>query len=50
MTPTDNETRLKPLMLATLAGDQRAYRVLLGELRAHLNRYYARRLNNPAAA
>ena len=50
MTPTDNETRLKPLMLATLAGDQRAYRALLGELRTHLIRYYARRLNNPAAA
>lgn len=51
MNPTaDNEARLKPLMLATLAGDQRAYRALLAELRTHLVRYYARRLSNPAAA
>jgi RNA polymerase sigma factor (sigma-70 family) len=47
---TDNEARLKPMMLAALAGDQRAYRALLAELRTHLVRYYARRLNNPAAA
>lgn len=51
MNPTaDNEARLKPMMLATLAGDQRAYRALLAELRTHLVRYYARRLSNPAAA
>ena len=51
MNPTaDNEARLKPLMLAALAGDQRAYRALLAELRTHLVRYYARRLTNPAAA
>jgi RNA polymerase sigma-70 factor (ECF subfamily) len=51
MTPApDTEARLKPLMLAALAGDKAAYRALLGELGAHLNRYFARRLANPAAA
>lgn len=44
------EARLKPLMLAALAGDQPAYRALLSELGAHLNRYFARRLANRAAA
>jgi RNA polymerase sigma factor (sigma-70 family) len=47
---SDNEARLKPLMLASLTGDQRAYRVLLGDLQTHLNRYYLRRLGDPAAA
>ncbi len=51
MTPApDTEARLKPLMLAALAGDKAAYRALLGDLGAHLNRYFARRLSNPAAA
>jgi RNA polymerase sigma factor (sigma-70 family) len=48
--PPDTEARLKPLMLAALAGDQAAYRRLLGELGSHLGRYFARRLENKAAA
>jgi len=50
MTPApDSEARLKPLMLAALAGDRAAYRLLLADLGAHLKRYFARRLSNPAA-
>jgi RNA polymerase sigma-70 factor (ECF subfamily) len=51
MTPApDSEARLKPLMLAALGGDKAAYRLLLGELGAHLKRYFSRRLSNPTAA
>jgi len=46
----DIEARLKPLMLAALAGDKAAYRMLLAALGAHLNRYFTRRLSNPTAA
>ena len=38
------------MMLAALGGDQTAYRRLLGELSSHLGRYFARRLQNKAAA
>lgn len=49
-TAPDTEARLKPLMLAALAGDKASYRALLGDLGVHLKRYFARRLANPAAA
>ncbi len=41
---------LKVLMLAALAGDARAYRMLLAELSVRLRAYYARRLSNAADA
>ncbi len=44
------ETHLKVLMLAALAGDARAYRMLLAELSVRLRAYYARRLSNAADA
>lgn len=46
----DTEARLKALMLAALDGDARAYRSLLDDLRQHLRRYYARRLDAALAA
>lgn len=44
------EARLRPLMLAALAGDNAAYRALLTELRAHLRSYFRLRLRNEADA
>ena len=38
------EAELKALMIASLAGDARAYRALLGDLRPRLAGYFARRL------
>ena len=38
------ETRLKELMLASLAGDARSYGILLSELARHLRFYFLRRL------
>ena len=43
------EAQYREWMLAALAGDAVAYRMLLGGLTRHLRGYYARRLN-PAAA
>ena len=43
------EAQYREWMLASLAGDEVAYRILLGGLTRHLRGYYARRLN-PAAA
>jgi len=43
------EAQYREWMLAGLAGDEVAYRILLGGLTRHLRGYYARRLN-PAAA
>ena len=43
------ETQYREWMLAALAGDANAYRMLLQGLTRHLRGYYARRLN-PAAA
>lgn len=40
----DAESRLRALMLASLAGDAAAYRELLGELTIYLRAYYRRRL------
>lgn len=40
------EARLRALMLDALAGDARAYSVLLAELSRHLRAYYARRLSS----
>ena len=45
-----NETQLKALMLAALAGDASAYRGLLNTLTPHLRGYFARRLSNKAEA
>jgi RNA polymerase sigma factor (sigma-70 family) len=46
----DMEAQLRPLMLKALDGDATAYRVLLGDLRRHLERYFARRLAPSLAA
>jgi RNA polymerase sigma factor (sigma-70 family) len=46
----DMEARLRPLMLKSLDGDATAYRALLGDLRRHFERYYARRLAPSLAA
>ncbi|NTS32080.1 sigma-70 family RNA polymerase sigma factor [Phyllobacterium sp. BT25] len=40
------ETRLKELMLASLAGDARSYGVLLNEVARHLRFYFLRRLSD----
>lgn len=48
--PADMEALLRPLMVATLDGDEGAYRRLLTSLRTHLHRYYARRLGPALAA
>lgn len=48
--PSDTEARLRPLMLKALDGDAAAYRVLLEELRRHLQAYFARRLSPALAA
>lgn len=47
---SDAEARLKPLMLATLAGDAAAYRALLAQLAPHLRAFFARRLKSGADA
>jgi RNA polymerase sigma-70 factor (ECF subfamily) len=44
------ETRLKPLMLAALAGDAASYRELLAALTPHLRAYFTRRLGSMADA
>jgi RNA polymerase sigma factor (sigma-70 family) len=44
------ETRLRSLMIAGLAGDAAAYRVLLGELRTRLDAYFRRRLGERQSA
>jgi len=44
------EARLKEWMLASLAGDGAAYRMLLSALTRHLRAYYARRLTHKADA
>ena len=44
------ETQLKALMLAALAGDAAAYRMLLAALSPHLRAYYARRVGVAADA
>jgi RNA polymerase sigma-70 factor (ECF subfamily) len=44
------ETKLRALMLASLAGDARAYRQLLSEMAGHLRSYYRRRLRDELAA
>ena len=46
----DGEERWHGLMLAALDGDAAAYRVLLGELRTALARYFSRRLGGALAA
>jgi len=43
------EAQYRTWMLAALAGDQAAYRMLLQALTRHLRTYYARRLDNGAA-
>jgi RNA polymerase sigma-70 factor (ECF subfamily) len=43
------ETQYREWMLAALAGDAAAYRMLLGALTRHLRSYYARRLDPSAA-
>jgi RNA polymerase sigma-70 factor (ECF subfamily) len=43
------EIQYREWMLAALAGDQSAYRILLGSLTQHLRSYYARRLSPTAA-
>lgn len=43
------EAQYRAWMLAALAGDQAAYRMLLQALTRHLRSYYARRLDNGAA-
>jgi RNA polymerase sigma-70 factor (ECF subfamily) len=43
------ETRLKALMLATLAGDAGAYRALLAALTPYLRAYFARRVGQADA-
>jgi RNA polymerase sigma-70 factor, ECF subfamily len=43
------ETRLKALMLASLGGDQAAYRALLAALAPYLRAYFARRLGHADA-
>ena len=40
------ESRLSALMRRSLAGDQAAYRVLLGDLTRHLRSYFGRRLGD----
>ncbi len=50
MTLVGAEARLKVLMLASLAGDGRAYRLLLEALGAGLRAYYRRRLKADDAA
>jgi len=47
---SETETRLKALMLASLAGDAAAYRTLLVELTPHLRAFFKRRLGNAADA
>lgn len=50
MTLIGAETRLKVLMLASLAGDAKAYRLLLGAVRDGLRLYFRRRLGADLAA
>jgi RNA polymerase sigma-70 factor (ECF subfamily) len=45
----DSEVRLKALMVAALADDGGAYRMLLTEVGGHLRAYYARQLGSGAA-
>ena len=47
---SETETRLKALMLASLAGDAASYRALLAELTPHLRAFFKRRLGNAADA
>jgi RNA polymerase sigma factor (sigma-70 family) len=44
------EAELRSLMIAALAGDAAAYRVLLNELSGHLRRYFLRRLGPERSA
>ena len=44
------ETRLRALMLASLAGDAKAYRQLLQELSVYLLAYYRRQMSRSADA
>lgn len=50
MTLIGAEARLKVLMLASLAGDAKAYRLLLGAIRDGLRLYFRRRLGADFAA
>jgi RNA polymerase sigma-70 factor (ECF subfamily) len=44
-----HEAQYRDWMLAALAGDAAAYRMLLSGLTRHLRSYYTRRLDNGAA-